>query len=86
MFPPAPINFDPTRTLTGKERFLGNLWSAQAKYRTKAGQSVVLCADEKEVEVRGGRTTIARTYFNVYQRTAFLQESKRVALVLILYV
>lgn len=78
VFPPAPINLDPTRTLTEKECFLGNLWSAQAKYRTKAGQSVVLCADEKEVEVRGGRTTIARTYFNVYQRTAFLQESKKV--------
>ncbi|KAH0839928.1 hypothetical protein J3R83DRAFT_882 [Lanmaoa asiatica] len=82
VFPPAPINLDPTRTLTEKERFLGNLWSAQAKYRTKAGQSVVLCADEKEVEVRGGRTTVARTYFNVYQRTAFLQECKKTKIVM----
>ncbi|KAG8218645.1 hypothetical protein J3R82DRAFT_4309, partial [Butyriboletus roseoflavus] len=82
VFPPAPINLDPTRTLTEKERFLGNLWSAQAKYRTKAGQSVVLCADEKEVEIKGGRTTVARTYFNVYQRTAFLQESKKTKVVM----
>ncbi|KAF8138470.1 hypothetical protein EV363DRAFT_1393920 [Boletus edulis] len=82
VFPPSPINLDPTRTLTEKERFLENLWSAQAKYRTKAGQSVVLCADEKEVEVRGGRTTVARTYFNVYQRTAFLQESKKTKIVM----
>ncbi|KAF8842701.1 hypothetical protein BDN67DRAFT_898801 [Paxillus ammoniavirescens] len=81
VFPPAPINLDPTRTATEKERFLENLWSAQAKYRTRTGQSVVLCADEKEVEVRGGRTTIARTYFNVYQRTAFLQESKKTKIV-----
>ncbi|KAF9226615.1 hypothetical protein BS17DRAFT_775896 [Gyrodon lividus] len=81
VFPPAPINLDPTRTTTEKERFLENLWSAQAKYRTRVGQSVVLCADEKEVEVRGGRSTIARTYFNVYQRTAFLQESKKTKIV-----
>lgn len=80
VFPPSPVNLDPTRTLTEKERFLEHLWSAQAKYRTKAGQSVILCAEEKEVEVRGGRTTVARTYFNVYQRTAFLQESKKVVL------
>ena len=86
VFPPAPINLDPTRTQTEKERFLENLWSAQAKYRTKAGQSVVLCSDEKEVEVRNGRTTVARTYFNVYQRTAFLQESKKVVVPPFLYV
>ncbi|KIJ70110.1 hypothetical protein HYDPIDRAFT_104781 [Hydnomerulius pinastri MD-312] len=82
VFPPAPINLDPARTATEKERFLENLWSAQAKYRTRAGQSVVLCADEKEVESRGGRTTVARTYFNVYQRTAFLQESKKTKIVM----
>ncbi|KAF8557012.1 hypothetical protein OG21DRAFT_1596146 [Imleria badia] len=82
VFPPASINLDPSRTVTEKERFLENLWSAQAKYRTKAGQSVILCADEKEVEVRGGRTTVARTYFNVYQRTAFLQESKKTKVVM----
>ena len=46
-------------------------------YRTKAGQSVVLGGEETEVESRGGRVTIARTYFNVYQRTSFLQESKK---------
>ena len=78
VFPPAPINLDPSRTATEKERFLENLWSAQAKYRTRYGQSVVLCSDETEVEVKGSRTTTARTYFNVYQRTAFLQEAKKV--------
>lgn len=78
VFPPAPINLDPTRTTAEKERFLENLWSAQAKYRTRYGQSVVLCSNDTEVEVKGGRSTTARTYFNVYQRTAFLQEVKKV--------
>ncbi|KAH7914399.1 hypothetical protein BJ138DRAFT_1143943 [Hygrophoropsis aurantiaca] len=82
VFPPSPVNLDPTRTAMEKERFLDNLWNAQAKYRTRMGQSVVLCADEREVESRGGRTTLARTYFNVYQRTAFLQESKKTKIVM----
>lgn len=82
VFPPAPVNLDPARTTNEKDRFLENLWNAQAKYRTKTGQSVVLCADEHEVESRGGRVTMARTYFNVYQRTAFLQEPKKTKIVM----
>jgi hypothetical protein len=76
--PPLPVNLDPTQTESDKNRFLQNLWNLQATYRARAGQSVVLCADEREVESKGGRVTLARTYFNVYQRTAFLQESKKV--------
>jgi hypothetical protein len=38
----------------------------------------VLCAEDREVESKAGKITIARTYFNVYQRTAFLQEKKKV--------
>ncbi|KAF7981667.1 hypothetical protein HWV62_32792 [Athelia sp. TMB] len=49
--PPSPINFDPTRAQNDKSRFLEHLWEAQAKYRTKAGQSVVLCRDETETKV-----------------------------------
>ncbi|TDL29908.1 hypothetical protein BD410DRAFT_811372 [Rickenella mellea] len=75
--PPAPINHDPIRTEQDKKRFLENLWDVQARYRTKVGQSVVLCAEDREVESRAGRVTIARTYFNVYQRTSFLKEPKR---------
>jgi hypothetical protein len=78
--PPAPPNLDPSGTEVDKTRFLENLWNAQAMYRTKAGQSVVLRGEETEVESRGGRTTLARTYFNVYQRTTFLQENKKVSL------
>jgi hypothetical protein len=78
VFPPAAVNLDPIRTANEKDRFLQNLWNAQAKYRTRSGQSVVLCADEREVESRGGKVSTARTYFNVYQRTAFLQETKKV--------
>jgi hypothetical protein len=71
---------DPTQTEADKLRFLENLWHVQATYRSRAGQSVVLCADEQEVESKSGRVVIARTYFNVYQRTAFLQELKKVRL------
>lgn len=78
MCPPSPINLDPTRTETDKRRFLDNLWDVQGNYRTKQGQSVVLRAEEREVENRGGRVTMAKTYFNVYTRTAFLQEAKKV--------
>lgn len=75
-----PINLDPTQTDVKKQSFLESLWTAQATYRARAGQSVVLRADEQEVECRSGRITLARTYFNVYQRTAFLQEPKKVRL------
>ena len=76
--PPAPLNLDPTRTEADKLRFLENLWSVQARFRTRQNQSVLLCTDDREVESRGSRTTFARTYFNVYQRTAFLKETKKV--------
>lgn len=80
VIPPMPVNLDPTQTDVVKQRFLESLWTAQATYRARAGQSVVLRSDEQEVECRSGRITLARTYFNVYQRTAFLQESKKVCL------
>ena len=78
VFPPHAPNFDPQRTETDKARFLENLWLSQANIRARSGKSVVLRSEEKEVESRGGRITYARTYFNVYQRTAFLQEPQKV--------
>ncbi|TCD67500.1 hypothetical protein EIP91_012305 [Steccherinum ochraceum] len=80
--PPAPLNLDPTRTEADKRRFLENLWSVQARFRTRLNQSVLLCTDDREVETRGARVTIARTYFNVYQRTAFMKETKKTKVVL----
>ncbi|KAJ7507977.1 hypothetical protein B0H11DRAFT_1969560 [Mycena galericulata] len=79
--PPAPINLNPVQTELDKQRFLENLWKVQAAYRARSGQSVVLRAEEMEVEAKGGRVTIARTYYNVYQRTAFLQEPKKTKIV-----
>ncbi|KAJ7781077.1 RhoGEF domain-containing protein [Mycena metata] len=79
--PPAPINLNPVQAELDKQRFLENLWQVQAAYRTRSGQSVVLRADEMEVESKNGRTTVARTYYNVYQRTAFLQEPKKTKIV-----
>ncbi|KAF8663361.1 hypothetical protein AX16_000937 [Volvariella volvacea WC 439] len=79
--PPSPINYDPIATENDKQRFLEKLWLAQAVYRARAGQSVVLRAEEQEVESRYGRLTTARTYYNVYQRTAFLQEPRKTKVV-----
>ncbi|KAG6831397.1 hypothetical protein H0H92_010999 [Tricholoma furcatifolium] len=79
--PPHPINLNPAQTIADKQRFLENLWHVQAGYRSRAGQSVVLRADEQEVESKMGKVTIARTYYNVYQRTAFLQETKKTKIV-----
>jgi hypothetical protein len=77
---------DPTRTESDKQRFLENLWHTQAVFRARAGQSVVLCSDEQEVENRGHRMTVAKTYYNVYQRTAYLQELKKVHIFLISFI
>jgi protein ECT2 len=75
--PPSPINLEPTKTEADKHRFLENLWNAQARYRTRLGQSVVLKSLDYEVEAKGSRLTVAQTFYNVYQRTAFLQEAKK---------
>ncbi|KAL5529987.1 hypothetical protein ACEPAF_6244 [Sanghuangporus sanghuang] len=79
---PGAVNLDSSRLEDEKRRFIENLWRAQARYRTRIGQSVALRADEQEVESRAGRTTVARTYFNVYQRTMFLKEPKKTKVVL----
>ncbi|KAJ7684015.1 hypothetical protein B0H17DRAFT_985586 [Mycena rosella] len=79
--PPASVNLNPVQTDLDKQRFLENLWKVQAAYRARAGQSVVLRAEEMEVESKSGRVTVARTYYNVYQRTAFLQEPKKTKIV-----
>ncbi|KAF5358949.1 hypothetical protein D9758_004743 [Tetrapyrgos nigripes] len=81
--PPPPGNLDPTQTEKDKQRFLENLWMIQAKYRAKLGQSVVLRSEEFEVDssASSGKTTFARTYYNVYTRTAFLQEAKKTKIV-----
>ncbi|KAI0251333.1 hypothetical protein BJV78DRAFT_1275422 [Lactifluus subvellereus] len=82
VFPPHPPSFNPQRTDAEKARFLENLWLSQANIRARSGKSVVLRSEEREVESRGGRTTYARTYFNIYQRTAFLQEPRKTKVVL----
>lgn len=78
--PPLPSNLNPQKTAHDKKRFLEHLWQAQVDLRARTGQSVTLEAEEREVEVRAGRVTVARTYFHVYQRTSFLREEKKVSL------
>ncbi|KAI0751111.1 hypothetical protein C8Q80DRAFT_1155611 [Daedaleopsis nitida] len=82
VFPPAAVYLDPLRTESEKQRFLNNLWTVQARFRTRGERSVVLCGEECEVENRGGYVTYARTYFNVYTRMAFLQETKKTKIVM----
>jgi hypothetical protein len=59
-----------------KTRFLENLWAVQARLRTRLGRSVVLYGGERDV----GLATLARTWWNLYSRTAFLSETKKVRL------
>ncbi|KAF8759902.1 RhoGEF domain [Rhizoctonia solani] len=56
-----------------KARFLENLWAVQARLRTRLGRSVVLYGGEREV----GMATLARTWWNLYSRTAYLSETKK---------
>ncbi|CAE7058756.1 unnamed protein product [Rhizoctonia solani] len=56
-----------------KVRFLENLWAVQARLRTRLGRSVVLYGGEREV----GLATVAKTWWNLYSRTAFLSETKK---------
>ena len=76
--PPYPPNLNPERAESDKKAFLENLWTAQAKYRTKENLSIVIRSDEEEVESRGGRMTVANTFYNVYSRTDFLKERRKV--------
>lgn len=75
--PPANSTQAPVQVAEDKKRFLENLWLAQALYRSKTGRSIPFVADEKDVGSKS-RTTVARTYFNVYQRTAYLSEPNKV--------
>ncbi|KDQ15406.1 hypothetical protein BOTBODRAFT_145159 [Botryobasidium botryosum FD-172 SS1] len=83
--PPAPSHFESPKSTAAKQRFLENLWNAQALYRTKQGRSLALASEEIEVgssSSSGRKTNIARTYFNVYQRTAYLGEPKKGKIIL----
>ncbi|QRV87492.1 Formin-like protein 14 [Ceratobasidium sp. AG-Ba] len=56
-----------------KARFLENLWAVQARLRTRLERSIALYGGEREV----GPGTLARTWWNLYSRTAFLTETKK---------
>lgn len=76
VFPPQAVDFDSVAEV--KTLFLEKLWNAQAILRTKTGRSVALRSEELEVDSRGIRTTYATTFFNVYQRTSYLVEPRKV--------
>jgi hypothetical protein len=78
VLPPNPVNLDPTATQAAKRRFLENLWTVQALYRAKNGRCVALRGEEMEVENKAGRLTRATAFYNVYQRTSYLGEAKKV--------
>lgn len=76
--PPSPVNLDPVRTQTDKARFLENLWNVQAMCRTKDGRSDVRVSVPREMD--SGKKSVVRTWFNVYKRTDWLKEPKKVCL------
>lgn len=67
-----------------KQHFLEALWDAQAKFRTRNGRSALIEAEEREVESYAGKKTIARTYYNIYTRSWYLAEDKKVSVALAL--
>ncbi|KAG8884270.1 hypothetical protein FRB98_002543 [Tulasnella sp. 332] len=78
--PPSPANLDPIRTQADKARFLENLWSVQAQYRTRDGKTDARVSVERELD--SGKKSIVRTWFNVYKRTDWLKEPKKHKIVL----
>ena len=78
VLPPAPLNMDPTATQAAKRRFLENLWTVQALYRVKNGRCVAVRSAEVDIESKGGRTTQATAFYNLYQRTPYLGEARKV--------
>lgn len=74
--PPSPVNLDPARTQADKSRFLENLWNVQAQYRTRDGKTDARVSVERELD--SGKKSIVRTWFNVYKRTDWLKEPKKV--------
>ncbi|KIM25909.1 hypothetical protein M408DRAFT_330906 [Serendipita vermifera MAFF 305830] len=77
VLPPSPINLDPTATQAAKRRFLENLWNVQALYRVKNGRCVAVRSEEVDIESKGGRTTQATAFYNLYQRTPYLGEARK---------
>jgi protein ECT2 len=78
VLPPSPLNLDPTVTEAAKKRFLNNLWTVQALYRVKNGRCLALKSDEHQVGSRAGQATLATAFYNIYQRTPYLGEPKKV--------
>ena len=64
--------------------FLENLWTVQAKYRTKENLSLVIRSKDQGVDLRGGRMTVASTYYNVYSRKDFMKERRKVVFIMVL--
>ena len=42
---------------------------------------MVIRSEDQEVDSRGGRMTIASTYYNVYSRKDFMKERRKVILI-----
>lgn len=78
VLPPNPINMDPTAAQAAKKRFLDNLWAVQALYKIKSGKCIAMMGEEFEVENKGSKVTRATTFYNLYQRTPYLGEAKKV--------
>lgn len=79
--PTATVHSDPfakphlhSSPENAKARFLENLWAVQARLRTRLERSIALYGGELEV----GPGVLARTWWNLYSRTAFLTETKKV--------
>lgn len=83
VLPPAPVGLDLAATQEKKKTFLENLWKVQVLARVKEGRCIALKGEEVQIENRGVRANKVGCWWNLYLRTPYLGESKRVNLLLL---
>lgn len=80
--PPAPAHFDPVSLARDKERFIQNLWLAQALARTKPVRRDPIPVDklpralacEQEVEVGGEALSV---FWNAWQKDIWMEDPRK---------
>lgn len=82
--PPAPIGLNPTLARTDKERFLANLWTAQALARTRTRHKIfepicraLVAEDDVSVE-----SMAVKAYWNLWDRASWTATERKVKVVI----
>lgn len=78
--PPQPITLDPAMSRESKQRFVHNLWAAQALVRARGGRSTAWAAvDEERLEGWGGKLGgRAKGFWNEWDRQSWEEDTSKV--------